>query len=118
MLENLTIKEGRLEGRWIYINGRVPATNENKEIRSLSQTQMDKEHAKLVKSILHEPFDLLSMEEKQYFKLMGQAIRDNINPKGEFTLEGDMNSMLPFFLKFLGEEELNETGVWFLLKLI
>lgn len=49
---------------------------------------------------------------------MGQAIRENINPKGEFTLEGDLNSLFPFFLKFLGEEPINQTGIWFLLKLV
>jgi hypothetical protein len=48
--------------------------------------------------------EILSIEERQYFRLMSRAIRDNINPRGEFTLEGDLNSMLPFFLKFLGEE--------------
>lgn len=42
----------------------------------------------------------------------------NVNPKGTFTLDGDLNSLLPFFLKFLGETPLNETGVWFLMKLI
>jgi hypothetical protein len=33
-------------------------------------------------------------------------------------VEGDTNCLLPFFLKFLGESELNEAGVCFLIKLI
>lgn len=53
-----------------------------------------------------------------YFTKMCQAINDNVNPDGNFTVNGDLNNLLPFFLKFLGENELNDTGACFLLKLI
>lgn len=46
------------------------------------------------------------------------GITDDINPSGNFTVEGDINNLVPFFLKFLGQEELNDTGVCFLLRLI
>jgi hypothetical protein len=49
---------------------------------------------------------------------MCSAISQNINPEGKFTVDGDLNNLLPFFLKFLGEYELNQTGICFLLKLI
>lgn len=49
---------------------------------------------------------------------MCNAISLNINPEGTFTVDGDLNNLLPFFLKFLGESALNETGINFLLKLI
>lgn len=49
---------------------------------------------------------------------MCNAIALNINPEGTFTVDGDLNNLLPFFLKFLGEATLNETGINFLLKLI
>lgn len=118
MLEKMSIKQGHLEGRWIFIDGKIPATSENKDIRSLSQSLADKQREKLIKYIPLQPLEILSIEERQYFRLMSRAIRDNINPRGQFTLEGDLNSMLPFFLKFLGEEQLNQTAVWFLMKLI
>lgn len=49
---------------------------------------------------------------------MCNAISNNINPEGNFTVEGDLNNLLPFFLKFLGESTLNQTSINFLLKLI
>jgi hypothetical protein len=72
----------------------------------------------LVNIIKDDPLSLLTKDQAEYFELMSDAIRMNINPKGKFTLEGDLNSILPFFLKFLGEQEINQTGVCFLLKII
>lgn len=72
----------------------------------------------LVSIIKDNPLALLTAEQAEYYHLMGQAIRENVNPKGEFTLEGDLNSLFPFFLKFLGEKPINQTGIWFLLKLV
>jgi hypothetical protein len=46
------------------------------------------------------------------------AINQNNISQGNFTVDGDLNNLLPFFLKFLGESEINETGICFLLKLI
>jgi hypothetical protein len=46
------------------------------------------------------------------------AINQDNNSQGNFTVDGDLNNLLPFFLKFLGEREINETGICFLLKLI
>jgi hypothetical protein len=49
---------------------------------------------------------------------MCSAINHDNNSQGNFTVDGDLNNLLPFFLKFLGEREINETGICFLLKLI
>lgn len=49
---------------------------------------------------------------------MCAAIAQNVNPQGTFTVDGDLNNLVPFFLKFLGQGDLNDTGVCFLLKLI
>lgn len=68
--------------------------------------------------IRDNPYALLTEEQQDYFISMCEAIDLNINPNGNFTLQGDLNSLLPFFLKFLGEKELNDTGICFLLKLI
>ena len=61
---------------------------------------------------------MLTEEQQDYFFSMCGAIEQDINPNGTFTLQGDLNSLLPFFLKFLGEKEPNDTGICFLLKLI
>ena len=72
----------------------------------------------ILKVIKDDPLSLLTNEQMEYFQMMGEAIRMDVNPRGEFTVEGDLNNLLPFFLKFLGEKEINSTGIHFLLKLV
>jgi histone H3/H4 len=121
-LEGLSLAAPRLEGRWIFIKGKIPTLNENVGLKSLTQMasreQEGEERKKFVNVIKDDPYSLLSKEQIDYFDKMCVAISDNINPQGSFTVEGDLNNLLPFFLKFLGEGELNDTGACFLLKLI
>lgn len=110
-----------LKARWIFIKGRIPTVNDNIDLKSLSQMQSreeGEERKKFINVIKDDPYSLLSKEQIEYFERMCAAISDNINPHGTFTVDGDLNNLIPFFLKFLGEGVLNDTGVWFLLKLI
>jgi hypothetical protein len=68
--------------------------------------------------IKDDPYSLLSKEQIEYFEKMCLAMGQNVNPEGKFTVEGDLNNLLPFFLKFLSQGDLNDTAVNFLLKLI
>jgi hypothetical protein len=104
----LQVEKPQLVGRWVYYQGKVPKLNSNSGIRSLSgtieQTHENEERKKLVNVIKDDPYSLLTTEQLDYFQLMCEAMTSNINPKGNFTVEGDLNSLLPFFLKFLGQQ--------------
>jgi hypothetical protein len=68
--------------------------------------------------IKDDPYSLLTKEQIEYFEKMCLAVSQNVNPEGCFTVEGDVNNLMPFFLKFLSQAELNDTAAHFLIKLI
>ncbi len=60
----------------------------------------------------------MTKEQRDYFLKICQLISNDSAPNGAITVQGNLNDLMPFFLKFLGEAELNETGISFLIKLI
>ena len=57
-----------LEGRWVLLQGRVPRTNENQHLRSLSEMQSRREEqrqqkSKVINVIRDQPLSLLTKEQ-------------------------------------------------------
>jgi len=57
--------------------------------------------------IKDDPFSLLTKEQTDYFIKITSVIASNPNPVPKITADGDLNSLLPFFLKYLGENAPN-----------
>lgn len=103
------------------MKGKIPTLEKNIKLRSMGQAareQEGEERKKFINVIKDNPYSLLTKEQIEYFEKMCAAIAQNVNPEGRFTVEGDLNNLLPFFLKFLSQADLNDTAVSFLLKLI
>ena len=82
------------------------------------QEKEGQERKKFINVIKDDPYSLLSKEQIEYFEKMCAAIGQNVNPEGTFTVDGDLNNLVPFFIKFLSQGDLNDTAINFLLKLI
>jgi hypothetical protein len=90
----------------------VPNINENIQIRrevqmSESEKQEREERRKLWKIIKDEPYSYLNEEQSDYFLSICRLIEGDLAPRGNMALEGNLNSLLPFLLKFLGSRPLN-----------
>lgn len=114
------LEEPRLRGQWIYLKGRVPATSENANLKTLAQLTSAREHEaeekkKLFNLIRDEGVSLLTKEEAEYFRRIAQAIHSESIPVGGFSVEGHLGRLLPFFLAYIAGE-LNDAGILFLLK--
>jgi hypothetical protein len=44
VLGTISLDGPKLKGQWIYINGRVPATNDNSNLKTLAQLTSAREH--------------------------------------------------------------------------
>jgi len=97
-----------LVGKWILVKGVVPSTNDNIHLRCLSQlSPKEKEQAErqqLFNVIKDDPYSLLTKEQSDYFFKITNIIGVNPSPPPNFNIQGDLNNLLPFFLKYLGEK--------------
>lgn len=113
----------RLQAKWVYIKGRVPTIAENVSIKCLAQlseqSNEDTGHrGQLFSVIKDDPYSLLSKEQLEYFRMVRDHILEDPWPKKTMPADGDLNGMMPFFLKMLGEGRINESGMAFLLRLL
>lgn len=76
-----------MEGKWIYLSGRVPVSSQAEGVISLKvEEKVPSGARKLVKIIKEDPYSLLTPQEHQYYLSMCEALERNANPSGEFTL--------------------------------
>jgi hypothetical protein len=57
--------------------------------------------------IKDDPYSLLTKEQLDYFVKITSIIATNPTPVPNFNVEGDLNNLLPFFLKYLGQTQPN-----------
>jgi len=67
--------------------------------------------------IRDEPFSLLTKEQADYFNKIVTIIQKDSNQKG-FIIKGDINSIFPFLLKYIGSSPLNLTGITLLVNML
>jgi hypothetical protein len=118
----LVFEAPKLKGTWIYIKGKIPKINENLNLKSLQELKNKKIHEneekkKLMNIIKDDPESLLSKEQIEYFYKVKNLIKSK-NPIGNIEVEGDILNLLPFLLKYIIHEELNENSIHFVLKML
>lgn len=67
--------------------------------------------------IKDEPYSLLTKEQTDYFYKITSIINSNIKPQ-KFVIQGNVNSVFPFILKYLGNVPMNDTAIIMLLSLL
>lgn len=119
---NRQLEGPRLTGRWVYLRGRVPSTGENLNIKRLEQLKESGKHEwqekrRLCNIIRDDPYSYLTAEQSDYFLNVTRVISTDSGLAG-ISVDGNLTSLVPFLLKFLGAAELNETGISYLLRLL
>ena len=80
----------KIKGRWIYIDGTIPKTNENISMRSLSDMRskvahQEGEKKKKFNVICDEPMTLLTKEQQDYYSLITKELLSPI-PSSNLSL--------------------------------
>lgn len=129
-----------LRGRYIYINKKIPKTNENHQLKSLEDIKQikmhqDEEKKKNFNIIRDEPQSQLTKEEIDYYNEIvgyltnnvgtnvsnGKDIENETSESGnDFDIEvkGCIVNILPLILKFIINLGVNENSIKFILKAI
>ena len=122
---NSTYTIPKIKGRWIYINGKIPKTNENSTLRSLSDMRnivqhQEEEKKKKFNIIRDKPISLLTKEQEDYYAQITAELLNPGPPTNPAILkpEGNIGSLLPFLMKFLINIGANDKNMEFFLNLL
>lgn len=104
-----------MSGRWVYINGKVPRTEENihirryKQIREQDQREEDNNKFSIIKD---QPHSMLTAEEDEFYSCITSELSSGRVP----ALEGsNPNNIFPFIIAYLLQSEIRDNKIAFLI---